>query len=117
MMAELVEGCRARGVELEEVSVGSTPTALVSATLDGITELRPGNYVFHDRTQVGLGRRGLGRLRAAGARVGDGVPGARPAGARLRQQGAVVGRRPRVRAPRRASGSILGPMASRIRAC
>ena len=37
------------------MSVGSTPTALVSATLDGITELRPGNYVFHDRTQVGLG--------------------------------------------------------------
>ena len=55
MMAELVEGCTARGVELDEISVGSTPTALVSATLDGITELRPGNYVFHDRTQVGLG--------------------------------------------------------------
>lgn len=55
LMAELVEGCRTRGIGLEEVSVGSTPTALVSATLDGITELRPGNYVFHDRTQVGLG--------------------------------------------------------------
>jgi D-serine deaminase-like pyridoxal phosphate-dependent protein len=55
MMAELVDGCRGRGVALEEVSVGSTPTALVSATLAGITELRPGNYVFHDRTQVGLG--------------------------------------------------------------
>jgi len=55
MMAELVAGCTARGVELDEISVGSTPTALVSATLDGITELRPGNYVFHDRTQVGLG--------------------------------------------------------------
>lgn len=55
LMAELVEGSRARGIELEEISVGSTPTALVSATLDGITELRPGNYVFHDRTQVGLG--------------------------------------------------------------
>ncbi len=55
MMAELVAGCAARGIELAEVSVGSTPTALASATLDGITELRPGNYVFHDRTQVGLG--------------------------------------------------------------
>ena len=55
MMAELVAGCRARGIALEEVSVGSTPSALVSATLGGITELRPGNYVFHDRTQVGLG--------------------------------------------------------------
>jgi D-serine deaminase-like pyridoxal phosphate-dependent protein len=55
LMAELVAGCRDRGIAIEEVSVGSTPTALVSATLDGITELRPGNYVFHDRTQVGLG--------------------------------------------------------------
>ena len=55
LMAELVEGCTARGVALDEISVGSTPTARVSATLDGITELRPGNYVFHDRTQVGLG--------------------------------------------------------------
>ena len=55
LMAELVAGCRGRGIEIEQVSVGSTPTALVSATLEGITELRPGNYVFHDRTQVGLG--------------------------------------------------------------
>lgn len=55
LMRELAAGCAARGVELAEISVGSTPTALVSATLDGITELRPGNYVFHDRTQVGLG--------------------------------------------------------------
>ncbi len=55
MLAELVDGCATRGVEIDEISVGSTPTALVSATLDGITELRPGNYVFHDRTQVGLG--------------------------------------------------------------
>jgi D-serine deaminase-like pyridoxal phosphate-dependent protein len=55
LLLELVEGCRANDVELAEISVGSTPQALVSAILDGITELRPGNYVFHDRTQVGLG--------------------------------------------------------------
>ncbi len=55
LLLELVEGCRANDVALAEISVGSTPQALVSATLDGITELRPGNYVFHDRTQVGLG--------------------------------------------------------------
>jgi D-serine deaminase-like pyridoxal phosphate-dependent protein len=55
LLLELVEGCRANDVVLAEISVGSTPQALVSATLDGITELRPGNYVFHDRTQVGLG--------------------------------------------------------------
>ena len=43
------------GVPLEELSVGATPTARFSATLPGITELRPGNYVYYDRTQVGLG--------------------------------------------------------------
>ncbi|GAA0368582.1 alanine racemase [Bacillus horti] len=38
-----------------EVSVGSTPTARISGAVPGVTELRPGNYVFYDRTQVGLG--------------------------------------------------------------
>lgn len=55
LLTELTAGCFSSGVEFPEISVGSTPQALVSATLDGITELRPGNYVFHDRTQVGLG--------------------------------------------------------------
>lgn len=55
LLTELAAGCFSSGVEFPEISVGSTPQALVSATLDGITELRPGNYVFHDRTQVGLG--------------------------------------------------------------
>jgi len=55
LLVELADSVRVRGVEVREISVGSTPTALISASLDGITELRPGNYVFHDRTQVGLG--------------------------------------------------------------
>lgn len=37
------------------VSVGSTPTSLVDVDRAGITEIRPGNYVFLDRTQVHLG--------------------------------------------------------------
>ena len=37
------------------VSVGSTPTALHSGAVRGVTEIRPGNYVFYDRMQVGLG--------------------------------------------------------------
>jgi D-serine deaminase-like pyridoxal phosphate-dependent protein len=45
----------ARGVPIEELSVGATPTARFSARLDGITELRPGNYIYYDRMQVGLG--------------------------------------------------------------
>lgn len=37
------------------VSVGSTPTAAAMCRLDGVTEIRPGNYVFRDATQVRLG--------------------------------------------------------------
>ena len=43
------------GVEVPEISVGSTPTARFVDLQDGVTEMRPGNYVFFDRTQVGLG--------------------------------------------------------------
>ena len=47
------------GLEAPEISVGSTPTARFSLELDGLTELRPGNYVYFDRTQVGLGAASL----------------------------------------------------------
>ena len=55
---------------VEEISVGATPTARFSCSRSGITELRPGNYIYYDRTQVGARRRDVGRLRAdrAGAR-------------------------------------------------
>jgi D-serine deaminase-like pyridoxal phosphate-dependent protein len=46
---------RSAGIECPVVSVGSTPTVRHSARVDGVTEIRPGNYVFHDRIQVGLG--------------------------------------------------------------
>jgi D-serine deaminase-like pyridoxal phosphate-dependent protein len=39
----------------EEISVGATPTARFSVGEAGVTEMRPGNYVYFDRTQVGLG--------------------------------------------------------------
>jgi D-serine deaminase-like pyridoxal phosphate-dependent protein len=45
----------ARGIEVREISVGSTPTVLAARDFDGITEIRPGNYVFMDRAPVGLG--------------------------------------------------------------
>lgn len=45
----------ASGVRCEEVSVGATPTARFSVKEDGLTELRPGNYAYFDRTQVALG--------------------------------------------------------------
>jgi D-serine deaminase-like pyridoxal phosphate-dependent protein len=43
------------GVRLEEISVGATPTARFSVREEGITEVRPGNYVYYDRMQVALG--------------------------------------------------------------
>lgn len=40
----------------EIVSIGSTPTVeLTDSFMEGITEIRPGSYVFHDYTQVVLG--------------------------------------------------------------
>lgn len=45
----------ASGVVCPETSVGATPTARFSLLQDGITEARPGNYAYFDRTQVALG--------------------------------------------------------------
>jgi D-serine deaminase-like pyridoxal phosphate-dependent protein len=45
----------AAGVACEEISVGATPTARFSVEEHGITEMRPGNYAYFDRTQVALG--------------------------------------------------------------
>ena len=33
---------------------GTTPTTYVALSGDGVTEIRPGNYVFYDATQVAL---------------------------------------------------------------
>jgi D-serine deaminase-like pyridoxal phosphate-dependent protein len=45
----------AAGAACAELSVGATPTARFSVDESGITEMRPGNYAYVDRTQVGLG--------------------------------------------------------------
>jgi D-serine deaminase-like pyridoxal phosphate-dependent protein len=54
IMTGLAAALRERGTAVEEISVGSTPTSRFAPTQRGITEMRPGNYVFLDRTQVGL---------------------------------------------------------------
>jgi D-serine deaminase-like pyridoxal phosphate-dependent protein len=46
---------RQHGVAIQEVSVGATPTVRFSVGEEGVTELRPGNYIYFDRTQVSLG--------------------------------------------------------------
>jgi D-serine deaminase-like pyridoxal phosphate-dependent protein len=55
LLAALRDRIAERGIGIEEISVGATPTAPFSAKLPGITEIRPGNYVYYDRMQVGLG--------------------------------------------------------------
>jgi D-serine deaminase-like pyridoxal phosphate-dependent protein len=55
LLTTLRDKVDAAGVRLDEISVGSTPTARFSFREDGITEVRPGNYVYYDRTQVALG--------------------------------------------------------------
>lgn len=42
------------GIEVKEISVGSTPAARYSAAVEGVTEVRPGTYIFNDLTQVDL---------------------------------------------------------------
>jgi D-serine deaminase-like pyridoxal phosphate-dependent protein len=46
---------RAAGLPCPIVSVGSTPTALSAAHLEGVTEVRAGVYVFHDLVMAGIG--------------------------------------------------------------
>jgi D-serine deaminase-like pyridoxal phosphate-dependent protein len=55
LLGSLAARLREAGTEVAEVSVGSTPTARFIRRQHGVTEMRPGNYVFFDRTQVGLG--------------------------------------------------------------
>lgn len=55
VMVELAERLRDNGLKVPVVSVGSTPAMAQAATLEGVTEARPGNYAFYDYTQVVLG--------------------------------------------------------------
>ena len=54
-MAALADTMRKRGVRVNDVSLGSTPTAPYAARVEGVTEVRPGTYVFYDRMQAQLG--------------------------------------------------------------
>lgn len=43
------------GLAIDVVSCGSTPSLADVIDIDGLTEVRPGNYVFYDAMQVALG--------------------------------------------------------------
>jgi D-serine deaminase-like pyridoxal phosphate-dependent protein len=55
VMVGLADGLRAAGLPVREISVGSTPAMMAARDLTGVTEARPGNYVFFDRTMVLIG--------------------------------------------------------------
>src|SRR5881409_3002891 len=55
VMVGFAERLRAEGIPVRGISVGSTPAMAAAERLDGVTEARPGNYVFHDRTMVLIG--------------------------------------------------------------
>ena len=54
-LLETAERCARMGLEMREISVGSTPTARIVAGVPGVTEVRPGTYVFNDVQQLRLG--------------------------------------------------------------
>jgi D-serine deaminase-like pyridoxal phosphate-dependent protein len=63
-MAETAERIRSQGLDIEAVSVGSTPAAAYTPTVPGITEMRPGTYVFRDASGLRYGIYGPDRCAA-----------------------------------------------------
>lgn len=60
VMVDFAERMRKKGYTVPMVSIGSTPTMSVANNLQGITEIRPGNYAFYDYTQAMIGSCGVG---------------------------------------------------------
>src|SRR5437879_7516963 len=54
-MVRFAERLRGEGIAVRGISVGSTPSIAAAEDLTGVTEARPGNYVFYDRTMVLIG--------------------------------------------------------------
>jgi D-serine deaminase-like pyridoxal phosphate-dependent protein len=55
MMVNTAERLRKAGFPIEEVSVGSTATARDIAYVEGVTEIRPGTYIFNDLNEMLIG--------------------------------------------------------------
>src|SRR5438477_2003942 len=55
VMVWFAELLRKDGLPVPSVSVGSTPAMTAAKSLTGVTEARPGNYIFYDRTMVLIG--------------------------------------------------------------
>lgn len=55
LLVQVADAIRADGMSLTSVSVGSTAGARSAPTVTGITEARPGTYVYGDENQVAIG--------------------------------------------------------------
>jgi D-serine deaminase-like pyridoxal phosphate-dependent protein len=60
LMVSLADRIREQGIGVQDVSLGSTPTARHAVGVTGVTEIRPGTYVFYDRMQARMGACPLG---------------------------------------------------------
>jgi len=54
-MAQFAGRLQQNATACDTVSVGSTPTAMHAPDWRGVTEIRPGNYVFFDKFQADIG--------------------------------------------------------------
>ena len=57
-IVKVAEMLREAGFDISTVSVGSTPAAFVTTKTEGVTEMRPGTYVFQDNTIFRFGWHG-----------------------------------------------------------
>jgi D-serine deaminase-like pyridoxal phosphate-dependent protein len=54
-LVAIAQRLRGQGLAIEVVSSGATPAVHDVLDIDGLTEVRPGNYVFYDAMQAALG--------------------------------------------------------------
>jgi D-serine deaminase-like pyridoxal phosphate-dependent protein len=55
VMVRFAQRLRLAGIAVPGISVGSTPAMAAVEDLTGVSEARPGNYIFYDRTMVLIG--------------------------------------------------------------
>lgn len=78
LLVEVAGRLRAAGIDIHEITAGSTPTGKWVAEVPGITEVRAGNYVFNDLMQLNNGiaaeeQLALSVLCTVASRTGDRV--------------------------------------------
>lgn len=54
LLVSLIQKLKVEGINIKDVSAGSTPTAEFVAKVNGVTEIRPGTYIFNDMMQANI---------------------------------------------------------------